>query len=52
MDSLRHQTHSELVYRALQFHERSQQFFGPHDETLSVAMRVNDPNCSPLNIES
>jgi hypothetical protein len=28
------------VYRPLQFHERSQQFIGTHDEALSVAMRV------------
>jgi len=41
---LRDQTHRELVYRRLQFHKRSQQFIGTHNETLSVAaMRVNDP---------
>jgi hypothetical protein len=40
----------ELLF---QFHERSQHFIGAHDETLSVtAMRVNNPNRSPLNIES
>jgi len=33
------------VYRPLQFHKRSQLFFSPHDETLSViAMCV----CNPL----
>jgi hypothetical protein len=41
--TLRDQTHRELVYRPLQFHERSQHFIGTHDETLSVAMRVSDP---------
>jgi hypothetical protein len=28
------------MYRPLQFFKRSQQFVGPHDETLPVAMRV------------
>jgi hypothetical protein len=27
-------THRELVYRSLQFHERSQDFIGAHDETF------------------
>jgi len=40
---LHDQTHRELVYGRLQFHERSQHFIGAHDEPLSVAMRVNDP---------
>ena len=30
----RDQPHSELVYRPLQFHERSQLFIGANDETL------------------
>jgi hypothetical protein len=47
---LRDQTHRELVYRSLQFQKRSQLFIGTHHETLSVAMRVNDPVCSPLRI--
>jgi len=47
----RHQTHCELVYRALQFHERSQFFIGVHDETLSVAMRVHNPDASALAID-
>jgi hypothetical protein len=38
------------VYRALQFQERSQHFIGTHDETLSVAMSVNDPDRSHLGI--
>jgi hypothetical protein len=48
----RDQTHRELVYRPLQFHERSQHFIGPHDEMFSFAMRVNNPDCSPFKIES
>jgi len=35
------------VYRALQFHEHRQYFIGANDESLSVAMRVNNPNRSP-----
>jgi hypothetical protein len=27
------------------------EFFGTHNETLSVAMRVHDPDCSPFKIE-
>jgi hypothetical protein len=38
------------VYRPLQFHERSSNFIDPHHETLSVAMRVNNPDRSPLTI--
>jgi len=37
--------------RRFQFHKRSQLFFGSRNETLSVvAMRVNNPDCSPLGI--
>jgi hypothetical protein len=32
------------VYRPLQFHECGQYFIGAHNETLSVAMRVNNPD--------
>jgi len=39
------------VYRCLQFDERSQQFIGTHNETLSVAVRVHNPDRSPFNIE-
>jgi hypothetical protein len=35
---LRDQTHRELVYRPLQFHERSQYFIRTYNETLSAAM--------------
>jgi hypothetical protein len=35
---------TELVNRLFQFHQRSQDFIGTHDETLSVAMRVHDPD--------
>jgi hypothetical protein len=48
---LQDQTHRELVYRPLQFHECSQQFIGAHDETLPVAaMRVQNPDGSRLRI--
>jgi hypothetical protein len=33
--------------RRFQFHKRSQYFIGAHDEPLSVAIRVNNPNRSP-----
>jgi len=48
---LRNQTHRELVYRPLQFQKRSQLFIRTHNVTLSVAaMRVSNPDCSPLGI--
>jgi len=31
---------------------QSAQFIGTHDETLSVAVSVNNPNCSPFKIQS
>jgi hypothetical protein len=34
----------------LQFHKRSQDFIGTYDETLSVAMCVNNPDSSPFGI--
>ena len=37
--------------RPFQFHERSQLFIGTHDKTLSVAMSVYNPRCSPFKIE-
>jgi hypothetical protein len=40
------------MYRPLQFDKRSQYFIGTDDETLSVAMRVYDPDHSPFKIES
>jgi hypothetical protein len=49
---LRDQIQRELVNRPFQFHKRSHFFIGTHHETLSVAMRVNDPNCAPIIIES
>ena len=49
---LQDQTHCELVYRPLQFHERRQYFIGMYDETLSVTMRVNNPDRSPPMIQS
>ena len=41
---------SEVVYRPLQFQKRSQNFIGAHDETVSVAMRVSNPDYSALRI--
>jgi len=47
------QTHRELVYRPLQFHERGQHFIGANDKAFSVAaMRVSNPDCSPFVVES
>jgi hypothetical protein len=34
----------------LQFDERSQHFIGAHDETFSIAMRVNNPDCLPARV--
>jgi hypothetical protein len=38
------------MYRPFEFHKRSQLLIGTHNETLSVAMRVNNPDRSPLGI--
>jgi hypothetical protein len=35
---------SRQVESAIAFHKRSQRFIGAHDETLSVTVRVNDPD--------
>jgi hypothetical protein len=42
----------EVVNRPFQFNKGSQYLFGPDDETLSVAMRVNNPDRSPFKIEN
>jgi hypothetical protein len=47
---LRDQTHRKRVYRPLQFHKRSQYFIRADDETLSVAMRVYNPDCSAFKV--
>jgi hypothetical protein len=39
------------VNRPLQFHKRGQDFICANDETLSVAMCINNPNGSPFKIE-
>jgi len=49
---LQHQTYRERVYRPLQFKECCQDFLRAHNETLSVAMRVHDPDGSPFKIHS
>jgi hypothetical protein len=39
--------------RSFQFYKRSQHFIGAHDETPSVvAVRVSNPDCSPLRIHA
>jgi hypothetical protein len=38
--------------RPFQFQKRSQYFFGADDETLSVAMRLRNPDRSPFAIHS
>ena len=48
---LHDQTHRELVYRPFQLRKRSQHFIRTHDETLSAAVRVNNPDRSPFKIE-
>ena len=44
-------TYRKRMNRPLQFHKRHQFFFDTHDETLSVAMRVNHPNYAPIIVE-
>jgi hypothetical protein len=39
------------VGRPLQFQKGSRDFIGAYDETLSVAMRVHNPDCSPFKIQ-
>ena len=38
------------MYHPLQFLKRSQQFIRPHNEPLSVAMRVSNPCCSACTL--
>jgi hypothetical protein len=33
-----------------QFEKRAELYIRVHNETLSVAMRVSDPDCSPFRI--
>jgi hypothetical protein len=47
----RDQTHRKFVYRPFEFQKRSEDFIGTHNETLSVAMRVHNPDRSPLGID-
>jgi len=39
------------VYRPFRFQKSWQDFIGTHDETLSVAMRVHNPDRSPFAIQ-
>ena len=50
-EMLQHRIHCELVNCTFQFHKRGQPFVGADDETVSVAMRVNDPNCAPMIVD-
>jgi len=36
--------------RRFEFDKSSQLFIGTHNDRLTVAMRVNNPDCSPLGI--
>jgi hypothetical protein len=36
--------------RGFWFHKCRQLFIRTHNETLSVAMRVSNPDCSPIGI--
>jgi hypothetical protein len=38
------------VYRPFEFQKRSKDIVGAVDETLSVAKRVTNPDCSPFGI--
>jgi len=49
--SLQHQTHRELMDRPLLFNKRRQLFISAHDETLSIAVRVHNPNRSASAIQ-
>jgi hypothetical protein len=39
-----------VVNRPFQFHKRSPLFISAHDETLSVALCVDDPDRAPFKI--
>jgi hypothetical protein len=47
----RNQIHCELAYHLSQFQKRGQDFIRTHDEMLSVAMRVHNPNRSFRRIQ-
>src|SRR5215471_18858124 len=40
------------MYRSLQFYERSKHLTAADDETLSVVMRVYNPDCSPFAVNA
>ena len=42
---------TELMYGPLQFQKRSRYFIDTHDEPLSVAMCVNNPDRSAFKID-
>ena len=48
---LRQQTHRKVVHRPFAFQQCRQDFIGTHNEAPSVvAVRINNPDCSPLRI--
>jgi hypothetical protein len=51
-EALRDQTHREVVNRPFEFNKRIQLFIGTHDETLAIAVRVNNANCASIIVES
>jgi hypothetical protein len=36
--------------RRFEFHKRGQLFIRMHNETLSITMRISNPDCSPVGI--
>jgi len=40
------------VYRPFRFQKCCVQFIGPYNETLSIAMRANNPDRSSFKVES
>jgi hypothetical protein len=48
---LRDQTHRKLVNRPFRFQKCCQGFIGAHNEALSIAMSVNNPDCAAFAIK-
>jgi hypothetical protein len=46
------QTHREFVYRPFQLQKRCEDFFGTHDEPLSVTVRVSNPKIVTERLEA
>jgi hypothetical protein len=39
---------TNVANRRFQFHKRSQDFIGTHNETLSIAVRIHNPDRAPV----